>query len=180
MWGSGSLSLYLEASPLAGESLGVTLAVGGVVGSGQFGGVTLYTFSDGAGREATLPLYLKAVASDAAARNMNLWVQAEYPSAHGSVDLFAYNTGVWAQTPLFVAGAGTQDGAAPWDGSMPLFVRRAPTHSIDLYVLAPGDPAASGVPFYLYGSAVGSGYCDLVVTSVGYEAEPATLYTHGF
>ncbi len=185
MWGSGNLTLFLEAVEPGTATSSLPLTAFGTTASGWFGGISLQLACDDDANllARPLPFHLEAGLSDYGVRNLNLWTAGENLHRDASVDLFVKNSqsGVTLGISLFVAGSGTGAGAMPTERGLGLFLARRPAGGIPIFLAGPGGPLASGIPLFSRGAGVLTSSAPLSVALVVGAADSGVgLYVNGF
>lgn len=101
---------------------------------------------------------------------------------NGQVPFYALGpSGVEESITFYTRGLGVTDGAYPIEQAINFFIRRPASAFLPFYVLAPGNPIESGIPFYTAGAEQVSDNIEFAVPEVvGHEQEQVTFFTRGF
>ena len=140
------LFMYAEEIPVLDSSL--ELSINGASTSGVFGGICLYESGSSAySGSGVFPFFLNATGANPADYNISLWTNGVENSVLGSTDsMVAYiQFGTDASTFLLITGSGITANALPFDNSPNSFLNRDTADARTLFLLAPGEPLASGV-----------------------------------
>lgn len=181
---NGSFPLHLH-NPTTPFSSHIPLSLYATSSSGFFGGISLFVESlSGVSNVASghMNLFACSPAQFYTTFNMNLWERGRYGSVNNFLQLLVCNTSVGTQSgvTLFVGGDGITPGAIPYSADMNLFLRRAPSDAMTLYVLPPGTTDASGVFLYAWGFNNASGWATLTMKDVvGSMTSTLKLVTRG-
>lgn len=185
MWSTRGMGLFVQTDPVGQAEAGLGLTVHGASQSGAFAGLDLTVTSDASGnaRERTMPLFVQVSDVGESTRNMNLWVRGGTYNAAASQDLVLWNaeSGAWGSLYLFVQGEGENDGWAPAERTMPLFLQRPTAGALPLFLLGPGTPSASGLSMVLHGAhGVASGLPLSLPDVVGFVSSGVPLFVRGW
>src|SRR5687768_13367181 len=118
----------------------------GVGVSGFFGAAPL--FVSGEGRNQTLPLFLQGAASAPIGSGLNLAVSGHVGGLSAATPLFLLNSqsGVTQALPLVITAPGSTSGGLAIGSGLNLFLRRAPSEAMSLYLRGPGEQLSDGIP----------------------------------
>lgn len=120
--------------------------------TGLFNFIYLFTEGDNSPTKS-IPLTLLGSESNELTKSVYLFIEGRSYQSQSSIDLFLHNnvSGITQNIPLYIEGSGITDGAIPIIKSLDLFIRRALTEGIPLYLAGQGQPISGEIPLYMFG-----------------------------